>query len=370
MKRLFKAAALFLPFVLLIVLVNCYADPANVLRTGYEEQVAAMMSSGQNASNIRNMDDRLFMQQYAAVRTQPVDTLVLGSSHSMQVTSQLTGDPNTFCAGVTGADLRDCISIYRLFREKGFAPKRVILTLDAWFLSEGTLEPRAMTDGYVDFCNEHGLSALQVGGGSGWTKQLTKWGQAISLPYFQSSVEYLKQGKDKTRDPVPSTDYYTASDMRRADGSYCYYAEMRDVTPANADGRAKNYIISTPSFALYYTGLSAELQRQLETFISDMQADGVQVAIMLSPFHTAYYDYMLTDPQEYAGLLSNEQVFREIAQQKGIPLFGSFSPYNCGLVNTDFYDGVHCSDVAVYSFYPRDLFDGLTGGQASDLPQG
>lgn len=41
----------------------------------------------------------------------------------MQVTSELTGDPNTFCAGVTGADLRDCISIYRLFREQLGAAK-------------------------------------------------------------------------------------------------------------------------------------------------------------------------------------------------------------------------------------------------------
>ena len=48
---------------------------------------------------------------------------MLGSSRSMQVTKELTGVENTFCAGVTGADLRDGISTYMLFREQGLQPE-------------------------------------------------------------------------------------------------------------------------------------------------------------------------------------------------------------------------------------------------------
>ena len=107
MKKLLLAALVFVPFVALVVGVNFYADPANVLRPGYEAQVAQILADGQNASNIRNMDDRALIQEYMERSDGAIDTLILGSSHSMQITSGITGDAATFCAGVTGADLRN-----------------------------------------------------------------------------------------------------------------------------------------------------------------------------------------------------------------------------------------------------------------------
>lgn len=356
MKRVLKAALCFLPFAALIIGVNLYADPANVLRTGYEHLVAEIMATGENASNIRNMDDRLLMREYAGLRQQPIDTLVLGSSHCMQVTSLLTGDPNTFCAGVTGADLRDCISIYSLFREKGLAPKRVILTVDSWFFSEGTLEGRAMLDGYIAFCKKNGFSPVGADGGTNIVQRLNKLSQAVSLPYFQSSIEYIRKGMDKTRDPVATRLFYSETDMRRADGSYCYNAALRDVTPEKADKMASDYIIAKPDFARNFTGVSDALSGQLEAFISEMQNDGVEVALMLAPFHPDYYDYMVQQTDSYVEILATGQLTREIGARLGVTVFGSYNPYECGLSKTDFYDGLHCSDTAMYSFYPDDLF--------------
>ena len=77
MKRFLKGALCFLPFVILIVGVNFYADPANVLRTGYERTVAEILAGEENASNLRNMDDRLFMEEYVSLRKEPIGTLVL-----------------------------------------------------------------------------------------------------------------------------------------------------------------------------------------------------------------------------------------------------------------------------------------------------
>lgn len=356
MKRIFRAALCFLPFILFVIGVNFYADPANVLRVGYEKSVAEIMASGKNVSNIRNMDDRLFIREYVRLRRQPVDTLVLGSSHSMQVTSELTGDPNTFCAGVTGADLRDCISIYRLFREQLGAPKRVVLTVDCWFFSEGTLEGRAMTDGYEAFCRENGFSPLGVDGGTSFVQKIEKLSQAVSLPYFQSSVDFLRRGLDKTRNPVPTRDFYSETDMRRADGSYCYNAALRDITPEKAVSIALPYIIVKPDFATNFNGISDNLSVQLEAFVAELKEDGVEVALMLAPFQNDYYDYMKAQTDNYREILFTEQIVRDIAARVGVRVFGSYNPYECGLTRMDFYDGLHCSDTAMYSFYPDDLF--------------
>ncbi len=354
MKKILKAALCFVPFVLAVVLMNVYADPANVLRTGYEKQVAQIMADGQNAANLSNMDDRTLMKIYAGLRTQPIDTLVLGSSHSMQVTSEVTGDKNTFCAGVTGADLRDCISVYRLFKEKGFKPEKIILVCDYWFLCEDTVEDRAMTDGYIEFCRENGFNAV---GTSNLVLEranqtFQKLSQAFSLPYFQSSVQYVSKGLQKQRAPLASSDFYTDTDMRRADGSYCYSAQFRDTVTyeAEADKRVSDVISVMPAEARSFTSVSKQLVKQLSAFIAEMQADGANVEMMLPPFHPDYYEYMLTQTA-YEPVLATQSVFEKAAHDSAVKLYGGYNPTELGLDKYDFYDALHCSDKAVAKFY-------------------
>lgn len=357
MKRLLQSALCFLPLVALLAFVNWYADPANVLRTGYEQRAAEILAGGCNADNLRNMDDRAFIKDYAALRTQPVGTLALGSSHSMQLTKELTGDPDFFCAGVTGADLRDCISIYRLFRESGLAPKRVILVADAWFLCENTLEGRAMTDGYVAFCAENGFTPYGVGGGSlidwGW---ISRKSNLFSIPYFQSGLDYLQKGLHRTRDAVPTLEHTAAGPMRRADGSYCYEAPFRDAPVEDVRRLANDCVIVPPQFARDFTGISEGLTQQLRAFLRELREDGVEAAVMLPPYHPVYYAHMAENTALYGDILATQEVFRTLAAEQGFTVFGSNDPSECGLAETDFYDALHCREESMYRFYPAGLF--------------
>ncbi len=357
MKRVLKSFLIFLPFVLLIVGVNVYADPANVLNIGYERQVAEILAQGNNVENLRNMDDRAFIKQYAAMRTEPVGTLALGSSHSMQLTKELTGDESFFGAGVTGADMRDCISIYRLFKDKGLLPKRVIFSVDYWFLSEGTFEKRAMTDGYVQFCRDYGLNAMQAGWFNTLRQKIEKRGQAFSIPYFQKSLKYMEKGLHLFSDPVPTQVHKSTGNMRRADGSYCYEEWYRDAPQADIDLRAQGNIVAKPGFASGFNGVSKELVRQMEAFLQEMRKDGVQVAVLFSPYHPDYYDFMAASEDNYVEILDTERLVTELAQKNGAKVFGSFNPHALGLTKADFYDGLHCSEEAMYRFYPKDLFE-------------
>lgn len=353
--RVLRGALAFAPLAVLLAAVNWYADPANVLRVGYERRVAEIVASGENAANLSNMDDRAFLRAYAALRTQPIDTLVLGSSHSMQITKELTGDENTFCAGMTGADLRDCISAYALLREHGFAPRRVILTVDAWFLCEQTLEGRAMTDGYEAFCAAHGLSAYKGAGGSAARAWLRRAQQTFSIPYFQSSLDFLKKGLHQNRAPVPTTAHTAQSAMRRADGSYCYAQAYREAPVETARRLAEDCIRVKPEFARGFSGVTDELARQLEAFLRQLQDDGVQTALMLPPYHPVYYAHMAA-AEDYRAFLATEQVVRDMAQRLELPVFGASDPAACGLTEADFYDALHCSEEAMYRFYPAGLF--------------
>lgn len=354
MKRLIQSALLFLPLVVLLAFVNWYADPANLLRDGYERQAAEVLASGQNAAGLMNMDDRTFIRDYVQLRTRPVGTLALGSSHSMQLTAELTGDPDFFCAGVTGADLRDCISIYRLFCEEGLAPQRVILVVDSWFLCENTLDERAMTDGYVDFCTENGFTPF--GRYDEWNWLVVKQRASLfSIPYFQSSLDFMKRGMHRTRDIVPTPEHTAEGAMRRADGSYCYEAEYRNAPLEYVRDLARLSISDPPVYAGDFTGVTGGLVEQLRVFLQEMQADGVQVAVMLAPYHPLFYAHMC-ESDSYRDFLSTEGIIRQMAAELEIPVFGALDPAACGLDETDFYDAQHCREESMYRFYPEDLF--------------
>ena len=355
MKRYCKAALALLPLLALLMSVNYYADPANVLRGGYEQQVAQILASGQNATNLRNMDDRGFIQSYVEQATQKPETLVLGPSRGMQITKEITGDDTTFNAGVTGADIRDCISVYRLFEQKFGAPQRVILTLDPWMLCEENLDGRAMLEGYLDFCKQHGFESYGQNKIMPFSaSQIEKASQIISIPYFQASLEYLKKGLHRSRDAVPTQAHYTETDMRRADGSYCYNAPYRDVAAAQL--RANDYIISKPLNIRSFTGVTPHLLEQLTAFIKEMQAAGVKVALLIPPFQNEYYAHMVQQTDNYVDLLATEQTIQALAKECKVKLFGAYNPEACGLESTDFYDGFHCTDTAMARFYPADLF--------------
>ena len=220
-------------------------------------------------------------------------------------------------------------------------------------LAEGCLEKRAMTGGYRGFCADHGTRALATAGN--WEARIEKMSQAVSLAYFQSSVEYLKKGLQNTRDPVPTEEYYTETDMRRADGSYGYNAALRDVTEENMYDRVKDYILFKPELMADFDGISQLLVEQLGTFLDEMQQNGATVSIFLPPFNNAYYDHIKTQTDNYVQILSVEPLVRQMAEEREIQVIGSYDPWSCGLTQLDFYDGLHCSSEAVERFWPEDF---------------
>ena len=62
----------------------------------------------------------------------------------------------------------------------------------------------------------------------------------------------MKKGLQHDRDPVPTMDFYSEADMRRADGSYGYNAKMRNQTPEEFIARyQRKDIMSNASVAIY-----------------------------------------------------------------------------------------------------------------------
>lgn len=349
MKKWIKAIAVFLPFVLGIFSVNLYADPANLFNRDYENAAANIILSGENAAALANMDDRAFIARCLEGIDYPLDTLVLGSSRSMQISRQLTGEENQFTAGVTGGDLRDVISFYLYACQLGKQPERVILVTEPWFLAKSGIDNRARIDEYVAFAEEAGTTPIK--------DHVSFWGKAkelFSIPYFQSSVNFLKQGLQHHRTPVATTAYWAESDMRRADGSYCYNLAYRDPGQAVVDQRAADLTVVPMEKLQWFEGMEENCMAQFEAIVRRMQADGTEVILMIAPFHPDYYDWLVTAP-DYQDVLATEDYYKETAERLGVFCFGSYDAASLGLTGADFYDGLHHSAEGLEKFFPAGL---------------
>ena len=343
-KKLLRSLGLLVLFLAVVFGINLAVDPANILNRKYAGEAAKIMAEGRNVTNLQNMDDRQLIREYAQLCTGPIDTLVMGSSRSMQVTRALTGEENTFCAGVTGADLRDAISTYVLFRENGILPKKAVYCVDYWFLSAGNLDSRAMTEGYETFCKAYGYTPFRI---TSRTQAAMK--EMFSFSYFQSSVKYLLDRRGALQlEAVDAADNLYGT--RRADGSYSYEESYRLRPAADVDGDAQNAVIFGNTTEYNFTGVSAELQAQLEGFIAMMQEDGVEVILQLAPYHPIYYNHMAADAQ-HAAVLATEDYFYSLEQTLGVQCFGGYDPADFGMTGADFYDAQHPSTEGIYAYY-------------------
>ena len=346
LRRLLRTLALLAVFPAVILLVNLTADPAHILTDRYAGEVADILLGGKNATNMDNLDDRDLLVRYFDRRQTPVRVLTLGSSRSMQVTKELTGCGESFCAGVTGADLRDCISIYQMAKQQGLQPEKVIFCAEYWFLSEGNLDPRANTEGYEDFCAQTGNTPLRTA-----SREAVRRKELLSLSYFQSSLQYLLDGERRklTATDAPDGPYAT----RRADGSYSYEEDYRRRPQEQVDGDARDCCIKN-SLQQGFTGVNDALLRQTGDLIAMMQQDGAEVVLQLAPFHPVYYEYM-AGAEKYREILATEQVYRDLADRYGIPCCGGYDPAAFGMTNADFYDAQHPSAEGIYRYFGKTL---------------
>lgn len=349
MKQLLRLVSLLTAFLLVVVAVNFAVDPANIFNTKYEDQLVDILLSDENAANVDNMDDRRFLELYSAARTQPIDTLVLGSSRAMQISGAVTGDENTWVAGVTGSDLRDVISSYFLFEKQGFTPRTVVLSLEMWYLSEGNMDNRALTKEYEAFCEQIGSEPVRT-----TSARLNRIKNFFSFSYFQSSVQYAVKNGLKKALPTAIKERWADSAVKRNDGTYGYAKSYREKTQQQVDSCAADKKI-VDNIAVGFSGISPALKEQLDGFIGYLQNKGITVRLLVSPVHPDYYAFMQTKPENYQQVFETEQVYRDLAKKYGLNLYGTFDPTKLGVTNADFYDEVHPKEEALMRYYNQQV---------------
>lgn len=346
-----RLSAIFFPVLFIIISVNYSIDPANIFQNGkYEKGIADILCDSLNVANVNNYDERL-LQKFVieCIKHQP-DLLILGSSRSNLISSDFFTDKNIQDNSVSGASLEDYMAIYHLYLRRNFKPKVILFCLDPWILNENNGQDRwmSLTDDYVlmlakiqgktyDNKNDKLIFKLK--------NNIHKYYELVSFSYFQDCISNLEL-KGKTM-------YYSARNKvndtftKHMDGSICYDKKFREKSDLEVALEAKEYINSNPIYSLgNFKSLSKSKQETLEMFLKYLISNNTEILFFLSPYHPVVYDFF-TKSSQYKIVLKTESYFEKLSLKYNIQMIGSFDPHKYNLINSDFYDGMHCKTAVI-----------------------
>ncbi|MEG1556906.1 MAG: hypothetical protein RR368_00580 [Oscillospiraceae bacterium] len=341
-----------------MILTNYLVDPGALYHTRFagsrEELIVDAVTSGKAVENVDDINERL-AKRYCVEKMGEKHTIVLGSSRAALITAEAACDENLFNLSLSGAGLDDVVGIYGLYHMKYKAPARVIITLDPWLLNDNFSDARfaaSLGDAYFYYLTE-------VLGYEGVDKKLSDVSdiyidpdakqsffsleakvrnQIFSVPYFQASVKALLKPQDQLTAVTQS--YWTKNSSLRADGSYCYPENYREVDIQSIKNRC---MPSLPGSILGESNFVSERGKNaalLRDFLKSMIDDGVEVEALLIPINPILYEHM-QKYERYAPYLAAESYFREMADELDIKILGSIDPKALNAEPADFYDGYH-----------------------------
>ncbi len=392
-----KLAVLVGGIAALMVYVNYTIDCSGLYQGDLTNRtIVDLLLSGEAVSNFDQMNERAVLELYAGQLSdeQAPHVLALGSSRVMQLTAGAVGRSDYYNCGMTGADYRDVINEYYAFEKAGRTPDAVILNIDPWFFrgDDSGLDIRTDVTLYNEFL------AVDLGIDSGYTPPVesrayrladralglvsrgTQTLEALNITsdtlsalfepaYFQGNVSYCRRRQASavaTTEDGAIIPYVAVSAAERAeidsevkmpDGTIWYSAAFR----ANDSATVLSMALDQAGTFLRmsgYTQLDTAQCALFEQFVAHMQAQGVKVYFMLSPYHPFVYEYeRVMNYDDHAGFFAIEPYVRQYAADHGITVIGSYDPNRLGLTEEDFYDGLHVKESGILKFF---------GGLAAD----
>jgi len=299
---------------------------ATKLATQNNEDFLASKLSKANYVYFQNMDERKFMRSRLKYELSEADTIIMGSSRIMQIGSHTLGH-SALNLSVSGASVEDYIAFVPEAIKK-VNSSTVYLGADPWLFNAVSGQNRWKS---VEDLYGYWSGVISRGESLGATRRYleSKSTDKGDLSWFQTLYHTVNQATYTTEngnmESVAKKGY---------DGFHIYdklYAgkSQYDIERGFAD--LLNYSMES------YVDDEASLQKYT-SLIRFLQESGVQVVIVLSPYHPDLFQRIKREKPEF---LKVENAYRKIASDMNIPIVGSYDGALVGCDATEFYDGMH-----------------------------
>lgn len=341
-KLLLKLSFIFIPLAIIIVAINYTVDPANIFSgDAYVDKIATILASGNNADNISNYNERLLQKHFLQKQKEKIpDIIIMGSSRTMEISSNIYADKKLLNIGVSHANINDLIALAGLLEELKIKSKEVVINVDPFLICKGdkgadewiTLKEYHQKFSLANCKNVINCEAIEEE-----DNQLKKYYTLVTFDYFKNSLEFLYKGNTKSVENVGKN--IPKKYGRYVDGSVAYsnsYQHPDTMIVANvAKGMGKLVVPEIDTNKLNY----------LKCLFNYFKTNGTTITLTMLPFHTNYYDEANVKQKNIFN--TYETFYNSLAQQNNIKIIGSFNAKKEGLNNVDFYDTYHCNGNAI-----------------------
>lgn len=338
----------FAPLAALLVGVNYFVDPAHLFDHGRTERDAvAVLSSGRRVTGLSNYDERGFQRELATRDTSAPETLVIGSSRAMTVSSAEIGASHVRNAAVSGANFFDVLGIYELYPPRKGVPRSLVLGVDPWMFNANSGDTR-----WVSLAPETEQMLARLGlpapSRSAIARARAKRAATlVSLDYFQQGMRELIRNRGIPKSFVVATRDSNVTLTRKPDGSIVYGEDLRHLSQDDVARSAKAYAETSPIYQLGgFTRIDPADSAIFDRFVRAARADGNDVTIFMAPYHPVVYDVLRKDDR-YRMVAEAERLVRGVGAAARVRVCGSYDPAVMGLGPADFYDGMHARPAAL-----------------------
>ncbi|MBT3934810.1 MAG: hypothetical protein HOF35_11175 [Bacteroidetes bacterium] len=346
-KFIYKVICTSLPIILALVTVNYFGDAANLFNTGYEGKMADIVIGDSCVTNISNYDERVFQHELITRMKNIPNTVVIGSSRTMLITTDYFPSQTLFNNSVSGASIEDLIAIYQMYKERNYFPKTIIIGIDPWTFNENNSQSRwkSVESYYLQF-HDRTLSTFIA------NNQFQKYEQLFSLSYFQPSIKNILKKMSITSEPVPTKNKYNITGTKLTDGSLVYGSDYRNASQDEINRKIANYTTGNIYSIENFNEISKRIWKEFQEMISDMKTHSISIELFLSPYAPPVYN---TISKKYPMVLETEKIIREYVQLENIKVYGSFNPFELNMNESYFYDGMHCREKGIATIMGTEL---------------
>jgi hypothetical protein len=271
------------------------------------------------------------LEQYQ--QSGPTAVLLLGSSRSMklspQLIEQLTGD-RTFNASVFSGGPNDFLGMYRVIKQQGIHPNKLVLALD-----EGSLgQDNQPTE---DLLSNLTLTSALEGTTPNTARKIWHWLELYTgalRPYHIKDTALSIWIKLRPRMPAHKFDPdgrldYQVWDQQVRSGTYPRRQQLEECTNRWMEGLK----ISQP--------VSPELRNDLEQLVVETKRDKVALVLWITPVHPDLLARIYQEAKATENFEQGRLQLLEIANKYGLPIKDLTDIRSYGGHSEGWYDCIH-----------------------------
>lgn len=329
-------------FSMVLVFILCFASLGVFTRSVNDAEWAEIQAARVLSENrwvyFSGLDERAFQVNRLAIGRLPnAETIVVGSSRIMQVSSDLAREP-LLNLSVSGASLED-IQTLSMSGLRVTGAERIAIGIDPWTLHPGSGQNRWRSIGA-----EYAF----------WDRILDE-GQGLDTV---SLADLPSQRRDESlagrlyrvlAEPMPAPENGNPELIAKKsqDGSLVYevgYVALTEEEKVVGFPGQASYS-NMDRFVVGERELSA-LNRLIRYFLEN----DIEVVLVLSPYHPGLFDEL---SENFPGYAEAEWNHRKIAADIGVELFGSYDPSQIPCAASEFYDGMHPKESCMEKLWKR-----------------